>query len=546
MAPPRPRRRADVRSYVRVGAVAAAALAAIQLVRLAVRSPQAVAAAAAARSGLAAAPLVQRLVVPDLYAALEGVLREGAAPGVRKGKADALAVTVLDCGDGRWADVWPGGSAASVAVDSVLCVNFASSPDVGDGAAGDAAAAAAAAAGPASVPWLRHGEVAHVQHSPRGGSALGGRGGAAGPAAAASSAGGRSAAASASAAGGRKAAGGGLGGAGQRPVPTTGTTTTTNTIPRTMLALAHGDGQDVAARYVPFVASAMAVAGTRLVLVDAGNTPAPGDEAARPPKKPRTPGFQVLEAGGGGGGGGLAPSWPRSPAPRHRFYQLAMNTVQPTFSMVYETRLWGSDGGGSGTGSSLAATASLRASLADIIAKYKVKSFLDSSCGSMHWMPLVARAAHDADPDFRYTGTDAVCSLVESHHSTFANESAWMDFTCVDASHQPLPSGYDLVFSRDSLQHLPIASAYKFLHNVRASGAKYLLVGSYLTGGQRVTGGRNVDINVGDVYDIDLLQPPFNVRPPPLEVIKEDNPEQKFMLLLDVGRLAWDEDLALT
>jgi hypothetical protein len=120
-----------------------------------------------------------------------------------------------------------------------------------------------------------------------------------------------------------------------------------------------------------------------------------------------------------------------------------------------------------------------------------------------------------------------------------------MDFACVDASHEPLPAGYDLVFSRDSLQHLPIASAYKFLHNVRASGAKYLLVGSYLTGGQRVTSGRNVDIAVGDVYDIDLLQPPFNMRPHPLYVIKEDNPERKFMLLFDARRMAWDEDLAL-
>ena len=114
----------------------------------------------------------------------------------------------------------------------------------------------------------------------------------------------------------------------------------------------------------------------------------------------------------------------------------------------------------------------------------------------------------------------------------------------MDASHEPLPRGYDLIFSRDSLQHLPIGSAYKFLHNVRQSGAKYLLVGSYLTGGQRVTGGRNVDIDVGDMYDIDLLKAPFNLRSAPLEIIKEDNPEQNFMLLLD-ARLEWDEDLAL-
>ena len=95
------------------------------------------------------------------------------------------------------------------------------------------------------------------------------------------------------------------------------------------------------------------------------------------------------------------------------------------------------------------------------------------------------------------------------------------------------------------LQHLPIASAYKFLHNVRQSGAKYLLVGSYLTGGQRVTGGRNEDIAVGDGYDIDLLKPPFSIRPAPLKIIKEDNPEQKVMLLLDVARMEWDEDLRL-
>ena len=53
---------------------------------------------------------------------------------------------------------------------------------------------------------------------------------------------------------------------------------------------------------------------------------------------------------------------------------------------------------------------------------------------------------------------------------------------CVDYSNQPLPSGYDLVFSRDSLQHLPMHGAWQFLNNVKASGAKYLLVGSYIKG----------------------------------------------------------------
>jgi hypothetical protein len=51
---------------------------------------------------------------------------------------------------------------------------------------------------------------------------------------------------------------------------------------------------------------------------------------------------------------------------------------------------------------------------------------------------------------------------------------------CVDYANQPLPSGYDLVFSRDSLQHIPMHGAWQFLNNVKASGAKYLLVGSYI------------------------------------------------------------------
>ena len=437
--------------------------------------------------GTLAAPLIQRTMVPDLHVALQGVLH---------GQGSATAVAVLDCRDERWASVWAGAGKAAVTVDRVVCIDFSGEPDAGDCVDG---ASAIVAPRPSSVPWLhgRSGQV-DVAHAPRGGAVT-------------------ASAKLAASLGGRKG--------GARPPPSP-----PSSLPRTVLALASPDGQAVPARYATLLMSMGAAASSpRLILLDAGNTHAP-DGTPTSTKKPRASGFQVIS----------------SSPPVHAFYALAVNTVQGTFSHVYDTQLWGKDGGGSGTGSSLAATASLRASLVDLIAKYKVKSFLDSSCGSMHWMPLVAKAAHAADPEFTFTGSDAVCSLIKSHKTTFAADSSWMDFACVDGSHEPLPTGRDLIFSRDSLQHLPIASAYKFLHNVRRSGAKYLLVGSYLTGGQRVTGGRNDDIEAGEVYDIDLLKPPFNLRPAPLEIIKEDNPEQKFMLLLDVGRREWDEDLGLT
>ena len=436
--------------------------------------------------------LVQRFIVPDLSVALQGVLGEAGGH---------IAVSVLDCWDGRWASVWAGlggGAVGShkVAVDDVVCIDFSGAPDAGDGAAGGEPLAPAP-----SVPWLQHRKsLVHINHAPRGGAST------------------PSAKLAESITTGRKSGG------------HSSSSPSSRSPPRTILALASPDGQSMPVRYVTLMTS-LASAGSpppRLVLVDTGNTFG-ADGAPTASKKPRAPGFQVINA---------------SPA-RHAFYALSVNTVQGTFSKVYATQLWGSDGGGSGTGSSLAATASLRTSLTDLIAKYRIKSFLDSSCGSMHWMPLVAKAAHEADPAFRFTGSDAVCSLIEGHQATFATNSSWMTFACVDGCDEPLPSGRDLIFSRDSLQHLPIASAYKFLHNVRQSGAKYLLVGSYLTGGQRVTGGRNEDVVAGDVYDIDLLKPPFSIRPAPLEIIKEDNPEQKFMLLLDVARMEWDENLRL-
>ena len=475
----RPRRKQLLSRYASLGGLALATLAGLQFVRMIARARE----QRTAPARLVSPPIIQRFTVPDLHAAVQGVVVNDAGR--------PTAISVLDCWDARWASVWAGvgsgGSPGAVTVDDVVCIDFSGVPDVGDGSEPPPVAS--------SVPWLQHrNSLVHVHHAPRGGTV--------GPSA--------KLAASIVVAGGRKGGGG---------------RTSSSSFPPTILALAIADGQSMPARYASLMTS---FASPRLILVDVGNTVG-ADGAPTASKKPRAPGFQVIDPA----------------SSRHTFYSLSTNTVQGTFSKVYEVQLWGKDGGGSGTGSSLAATASLRASLANLIAKYRIKSFLDSSCGSMHWMPLVAKAAHEADPEFRFTGSDAVCSLIKQHQATFVTDSAWMDFVCVDGSHEPLPPGRDLVFSRDSLQHLPIASAYKFLHNVRQSGAKYLLVGSYLTGGQRVTGGRNVDVDVGDGYDIDLLKPPFNLRPAPLEIIKEDNPEQKFMLLFDLGRMEWDEDLAM-
>ena len=82
-------------------------------------------------------------------------------------------------------------------------------------------------------------------------------------------------------------------------------------------------------------------------------------------------------------------------------------------------KIWGKGGGGSGDGSAVPYTATIRAALPALITKYKIRSMLDSSCGSMHWMPLVLREVQDKDKEFRFMGTDVACSQIQQHKVTF-------------------------------------------------------------------------------------------------------------------------------
>jgi hypothetical protein len=188
-------------------------------------------------------------------------------------------------------------------------------------------------------------------------------------------------------------------------------------------------------------------------------------------------------------------------------------------------------------GSSLERTKNIRATLLDVITRYNITSMLDSSCGSMLWMPTLLQEVEEKQTGFRFFGTDVACGLIDKHKQTFADNKNW-GFECVDYANQLLPAGYELVFSRDSLQHLPLHSAWQFLNNVRASGAKWLLVGSYVEAAPT----SNVDIPAGEYYSVNLLQQPFCARQP-VEVFPENDSEKKHMLLFDVANMTWRDTL---
>jgi hypothetical protein len=44
---------------------------------------------------------------------------------------------------------------------------------------------------------------------------------------------------------------------------------------------------------------------------------------------------------------------------------------------------------------------------------------LDSSCGSMHWMPRVLAEVEEDKPRFKFYGSDVVCDLTAQHTKNF-------------------------------------------------------------------------------------------------------------------------------
>ena len=134
-----------------------------------------------------------------------------------------------------------------------------------------------------------------------------------------------------------------------------------------------------------------------------------------------------------------------------------------------------------------------------------------------------------------YHGVDVVPELVAAHARRFGTGAgaearpAW-SFSSGDAAaaafaDSGIPTGADLLMSRDALQHLPLAYAARALENMATSGARLLLLGSYRVGGF------NCDIAFpGFFHWIDLRKAPFLLRP---RVVFEEGFEAKQLLLFD-------------
>ena len=185
---------------------------------------------------------------------------------------------------------------------------------------------------------------------------------------------------------------------------------------------------------------------------------------------------------------------------------------------MYETNLWDGAESRSGDGSSLAATAGVRAGLPALLRQLDVRRLVDVPCGDFHWMAQLDLTAAGV---IEYVGGDVVEAIVAANRARY--EAEGRTFVQVDLTTGPLPSvsgtAADAVLCRDCLVHLSFANIARALDVVRSSGARYLITTTFLEHTA------NRDVTDGDWRMLNLEKPPFNF-PAPVAVLVEGCEEE--------------------
>ena len=177
------------------------------------------------------------------------------------------------------------------------------------------------------------------------------------------------------------------------------------------------------------------------------------------------------------------------------------------FSFYYERNLFGDRDSLSGTGSSLAATATLRSKLPPLLASLNVAVILDIPCGDFNWAKEI-----DWTP-FHYIGADIVTGLIDRNRALHGSDG--VEFMALDILADPLPR-CDLILCRDLFIHFPNELVLSALHRISRSGARYFLTTQY--DGVKT----NRDIRLGSFRPVNLTLAPFGLPEPEMSIPDAD------------------------
>jgi len=108
-------------------------------------------------------------------------------------------------------------------------------------------------------------------------------------------------------------------------------------------------------------------------------------------------------------------------------------------------------------------------------------------------------------PDIDYTGVDIVPEVIQQNQQRHPG----VKFMALDLAESPLPRGADLVFSKETLNHMSLPDAQNALRRFAATGARYLLTNVH-EGADNEEGNAKTCYTTYVHYDYEL--PPFNMR----------------------------------
>lgn len=166
----------------------------------------------------------------------------------------------------------------------------------------------------------------------------------------------------------------------------------------------------------------------------------------------------------------------------------------------------------SGLGSNLGAlTEKSLQFLREAIQEHHVETMIDLPCGDVNWI----FDSLETDTLKLYLGLDIADVVIGVNAQRFLHHSNKL-FRHWDGSSCPLPKyilpqdaqqsehSFDLIHSRDVLQHLPLDQSLPYLCHVFSSGAKLFMTTTY-------PNATNRDIKQGDWFENNLEAPPFNL-----------------------------------
>ncbi len=188
------------------------------------------------------------------------------------------------------------------------------------------------------------------------------------------------------------------------------------------------------------------------------------------------------------------------------YYRLKFNKPPAEiFTDMYEKGGWHGKESASGPGSDMEKTQVVRELLPQLIKELNIESILDVPCGDFNWMQHVQLTG------IRYIGADVVKPVVEANVQKFASDQR--QFLCLDLCRDSIPKA-DLILCRDCLPHLSNKHVLEGMKNIKASGAKYVLMTTY----PRTK--KNEDILTGWFRPLNLELPPVSL-PKPAKVVLE-------------------------